>query len=81
MADNNREWKIRYRGHKHEHNKAPKLMDEEEFEKAAGLDVEDKLPEILNSKDSVNTKHEKMVKIATEKIPRGQRKVGIKGLA
>ena len=56
-------------------------MDEEEFEKAAGLDVEDKLPEILNSKDSVNTKHEKMVKIATEKIPRGQRKVGIKGLA
>ena len=42
-------------------------MDEEEFEKAAGLDNEGVLPEILSSTDSVTTKHEKMVKIATEK--------------
>ena len=67
LADRNRAWKTRYRGHKHEHNKAPQLMDEEEFEKAAGLDNEGVLPEILSSTDSVTTKHEKMVKIATEK--------------
>ena len=82
LAVNNREGKVRYRFHKHEHNKAPKLMEEEEFEKAAGLhQVEEEISPVLNSKDSVKTKHEKMVKIATDKAVMGKKKLGIKGLA